>query len=387
MGKEEIYFNLNLINFFIISGLIQNFILAGILFFRKRDKLLANRFLAITVFIVNLHLTYLMVLDTNLDNFSSFLLWIPYSYLTAVGPLIFFYTRAYTDTGFNISSIHIKHFFPLIAEVGVQIIMITYGIWDNQLFYNTPLYFYLTPLFYIWTAGSIFYYLRLSLKIINNHEIWVLKNFSNLKEITLKWLRKLIVYYRLLWIVWVPFVIVFLLFFRFQLLHFIIVLILYFLMLVLTYLTFWIGLEALGRGNFIFINENRGKSKNKNFTNLTEKNIQDYVEKIMQLMIVEKIYLNENLNLTEFAWYLKADPNLISFILNNHLNNNFYDFVNRYRIEEVKNKLNDPACQHLTLLGIALDSGFNSKTTFNRVFKQVTGITPREFQKMTPNNN
>jgi AraC-like DNA-binding protein len=85
--------------------------------------------------------------------------------------------------------------------------------------------------------------------------------------------------------------------------------------------------------------------------------------------------------LAEFAFHLKADPNLISFILNNHLHNNFYDFVNAYRIEEVKNKLNDPALKYLTLLGIALDSGFNSKTTFNRVFRQVTGITPTEFQK------
>ena len=98
-------------------------------------------------------------------------------------------------------------------------------------------------------------------------------------------------------------------------------------------------------------------------------------------MALEKIYLNENLSLREFALHLKADPNLISFILNNHLDNNFYDFVNRYRIEEVKTKLNDPAYKHLTLLGIALESGFNSKTTFNRVFKQITGITPTEFQK------
>ena len=98
-------------------------------------------------------------------------------------------------------------------------------------------------------------------------------------------------------------------------------------------------------------------------------------------MSVDKIYLNENLSLKEFALHLKTDPNLISFILNSHMDNNFYDFVNRYRIDEVKNKLNDPANKHLTLLGIALESGFNSKTTFNRVFKQVTGITPTEFQK------
>ena len=95
----------------------------------------------------------------------------------------------------------------------------------------------------------------------------------------------------------------------------------------------------------------------------------------------DKIYLNENLNLREVALHLKADPNLISFILNNHLGGNFYDFVNKYRIEEVKMKLNSPDYKHLSLLGIALDSGFNSKTTFNRVFKQVMGITPTEFQK------
>lgn len=98
-------------------------------------------------------------------------------------------------------------------------------------------------------------------------------------------------------------------------------------------------------------------------------------------MALEKIFLNENLSLREFALHLKADPNLISFILNNHLGGNFYDFVNRYRIEEVKNKLNNPEYKHLSLLGIALESGFNSKTTFNRVFKQVMGVTPTEFQK------
>lgn len=101
-------------------------------------------------------------------------------------------------------------------------------------------------------------------------------------------------------------------------------------------------------------------------------------------MALEKIYLNENLSLKEFALHLKADPNLMSFILNNHMGINFYDFVNRHRIEEVKNKLNNPQYKHLTLLGIALESGFNSKTTFNRVFKQATGITPTEFQRRNP---
>ena len=240
MDNEEIFFNLNPVNFFIVSGLVQNFILAGILFFRKGDRQLANRFLSLTIVIVNVHLTYLMVLDTNLDNLFPFLLWIPYSFLVAIGPLILFYTKALTDVDFSISKINVKHFIPVVVEVGLQAIMIVQSILSKELLYNTPLYFYVTPLLYLWAAGSIFYYVRLSLGIINNHEAWVLRNFSNLKEITLTWLRKLIIYYRLLWIVWVPFVATFLLFFRFQLLYLIVVLTLYFLMLIITYLTFWI---------------------------------------------------------------------------------------------------------------------------------------------------
>lgn len=381
MDSETIYFNLNPVNFFIISGLIQNFILAGILFFKHGDRPLANKLLSITIVIVNLHLAYLMVLDTNFDNFFPFLLWVPYSYLAAIGPLILFYTKALTDKGFTTPDIDAIHFIPVVVEVGLQVIMIAHSIWNNQLFYNTPFYFYVTPMIYSWTAGSIFYYLRLSLGIINNHEAWALRNFSNLKEITLIWLRKLIIYYRLLWIVWIPFVATFLLFFRFQLLYLGIVLTLYFLMLILVYLTLWIGLEGLRHDNFIFIKENERKIENKNFSKLTPKEIQDYVEKIIRAMEKEKIFLDENLSLREFSSHVKADPNLISFILNNHMDSSFYNFVNRYRIEEVKNKLSDPAYKHLTLLGIALESGFNSKTTFNRAFKQVTGITPTQFQK------
>lgn len=192
-----------------------------------------------------------MVLDTNLDNLYPFLLWMPYSFLTAIGPLIHLYTRALTEGDFNLSKIDSKPFIPVAVEVGLQTIMIVQSILKQDLLYNTPLYFYVTPLLYLWAAGSIFHYLRLSLGIIKNHEVWVLGNFSNLKEVTLNWLKRLIIYYRLLWIVWVPFVAAFLLFFRFQLLYLAVVLALYLLMLILIYLTLWIGIEGLGRGNLV----------------------------------------------------------------------------------------------------------------------------------------
>ncbi|MEL7424139.1 MAG: AraC family transcriptional regulator [Bacteroidota bacterium] len=355
--------------------------MVGILFFRRGDRKLANRFLSITIFAVNMHLFYLMVLDTNLDNFFPFLLWVPYSFLTAVGPLILFYTKALTDQDFSIAKISSKHFVPLAVEIGLQVIMIGQGILSGELFYNTPLYFSVTPLIYFGAAASIFYYLRMSIRIINNHQAWVLSNFSNLKEVTLTWLRKLIVYYRLLLLVWVPFVAAFLLFFRFQLQYLLIVLALYLLILVLTYLTFWIGIEGFGRGNLTLIQATKRKPENKNFNRLTAPEIQDFIERINQLMLVDKMYLNENLSLKELAQQLTADPNLVSFVLNQHLKSNFHDFINRHRVEEVKHKMQDPQYAHLSLLGIAFESGFNSKTTFNRVFKQTTGLTPTQFQK------
>ncbi|WP_281986996.1 helix-turn-helix domain-containing protein [Aquimarina aggregata] len=387
MNKEELFFNLNPVNFFIISGLIQNFILAGILFFKKGSRPLANRILSITIIAVTLHLTYLMILDTNLDNLYPFLLFIPFSYLTVLGPLVYCYTQTLTNINFNIFRLNYWHFVPIIIEVILQGLNIIYGIRNDQLFYNTPFYFYGTPIIYIWTAGSILYYLRLSLDIIKSHQTWAHQNFSNLKEITLSWLQKLIVYYRFLWVIWVPFVIVFLLFFKFQLQYIVVIITLYVLLIIMTYLTFWIGIEGLGHINIMPFKKKLGLRENKNFGNLPQSRIQVHINEIENLMKINKIYLDENLNLKEFATLLKLDPNLISYILNTYLKSNFHDFINQYRVEEVKSRLVNPAYNHITLLGIALDSGFNSKTTFNRVFKKITGITPSEFQRKKKNNS
>ncbi|GAA3634378.1 hypothetical protein GCM10022397_19990 [Flavivirga jejuensis] len=126
---------------------------------------------------------------------------------------------------------------------------------------------------------------------------------------------------------------------------------------------------------------NIGVKENKNFGSLSQSQLETYIASMERFMKKDKVYLDENLNLREFASLLNLDPNLVSFILNEHIKSNFHDFVNKYRIEEVKSQLYNPAKNNITLLGIALDSGFNSKTTFNRVFKKMTGSTPSEFRK------
>ena len=82
---------------------------------------------------------------------------------------------------------------------------------------------------------------------------------------------------------------------------------------------------------------------------------------------------------------LNASPNLLSRIINTGFGLNFNDFINRYRVEAVKVSILQKQHERLTLLAIALASGFNSKTTFNRAFKKHTGMTPAQYIKtITP---
>ena len=91
-------------------------------------------------------------------------------------------------------------------------------------------------------------------------------------------------------------------------------------------------------------------------------------------------YQDPDLSLSSLAEKLNLTPHELSRIINTALKKSFYDFINEYRVAEVIKRMQDPACDHLTLLGIAYDSGFNSKSTFNLIFKKITGKTPAEYK-------
>ena len=98
-------------------------------------------------------------------------------------------------------------------------------------------------------------------------------------------------------------------------------------------------------------------------------------------MVDEKPYKDPDLSLSKLATQLHLSTNQLSQVINQFYQKNFYDFINSYRIEEVKLSMINGAVKRHTLLGIALESGFNSKATFNRFFKKYTGITPSQFLK------
>ena len=114
---------------------------------------------------------------------------------------------------------------------------------------------------------------------------------------------------------------------------------------------------------------------------LTEDRAQDYLQRLEDAMRHEKPYLDADLTLEKLAKQIHVSRNHLTQILNEQLNKNFYLYVNEYRINEVKHRLLDPDNAHLTILAIAYESGFNSKSTFNTVFKKITDMTPSQFRK------
>jgi AraC-like DNA-binding protein len=93
----------------------------------------------------------------------------------------------------------------------------------------------------------------------------------------------------------------------------------------------------------------------------------------------EKMYLDPDLSLAQLAGHLGISSAVLSATINTHYGKNFRNLINAYRVEEVKRKLNDPALSHLSILGIALESSFNSEASFYRIFKQHTSLSPTAY--------
>jgi AraC-like DNA-binding protein len=108
---------------------------------------------------------------------------------------------------------------------------------------------------------------------------------------------------------------------------------------------------------------------------------EQYYEKLQHVMHTEKPYLNKEITLPALAKILAITPHHLSQVINERLNQNFFEFINEYRVEEFKRLATNPKNKHISILGLAMEAGFNSKATFYRFFKSNTGLTPSEFME------
>jgi AraC-like DNA-binding protein len=114
---------------------------------------------------------------------------------------------------------------------------------------------------------------------------------------------------------------------------------------------------------------------------LPKEKVSTYVKRLKACMESEKPYINSELTLDTLSEMTSIPSRHLSKVLNEELKQNFFDFVNRYRVEEAKKLLRAPNYRNYTILAVAFEAGFNSKSTFNLIFKKYTHRTPSQYRK------
>ena len=242
---------------------------------------------------------------------------------------------------------------------------------------HNPLLF---QLFLILTLLSGPFYFALTLKLFKKHDINVFNNFSSIDTINLAWLRKLVIIFGVIWTVLIIITVIHHVFNLFSM-----VFCTDSLFLSLSVFVILIGYFGL-KQKVIFENEieqqpilDEEKMKYAGST-LKEDEASEYSEKLVEYMRKEKPYLNPELTLTQLATEIDITSHHLSQIINEQFKLNFFEYINQFRVEEVKTRIKNPKFDNYSLLAIAFDSGFNSKSSFNRIFKKFTNQTPSQYK-------
>ena len=263
----------------------------------------------------------------------------------------------------------VASFFPDIAhEIRIE------NVHTNM---HHPLLF---QLFLIITLLSGPFYFILTLRLFKKHDINIFNNFSSIDTINLEWLRKLVIIFGVIWTVLIIITVIHHIFNLFSM-----VFCTDSLFLTLSVFVILIGYFGL-KQKVIFENEleeplvlEEEKLKYSGST-LKDDEASEYAEKLIEYMRLEKPYLNPDLTLTKLASDIDISTHHLSQIINEQFKLNFFEYINQFRVEEVKSRIIDPKFEPYSLLGIAFDSGFNSKSSFNRIFKKFTNQTPSQFK-------
>ena len=151
----------------------------------------------------------------------------------------------------------------------------------------------------------------------------------------------------------------------------------YVVVLLLSLLIFVIGYIALSQPKLF----QEGLKKGRSHTQLTASSATSLEQQLQAVMEADKPFLREDLKISDLANLLGVPAHHLSELLNNELHISFADYINQHRIETAKSLLSDPEHQSNKILAIAFEAGFSNKATFNRVFKQSTGLTPSAYRK------
>lgn len=310
--------------------------------------------------------SFLILVNTNIS--SRIIQVVPINFPLLYGPLLWLYVKDIMGKNKRVDNQKLLHFFPFVIFIFLSIIFYKSGI-------------FLKTLALSGVASGIIYCI-LTYKQLEKHKEHIVNHFSNIEKINLNWIKQLLWGLTVIWIG--VFVVVFIS--RFLNVQLPMNWFFLFIPLFISYLGYY-GLKQ----QIIDIEPKVESSKSKIVTSqkqqtykksgLQESDMLSIFDKLEQLMQTQQLYLQSTLSLKELSEKSKIPQHHITQTLNDYASVNFYDYINAYRVATFKQKIQQGDAKNFSLLGIAFDCGFNSKSSFNRIFKNSTGKSPSEYKK------
>lgn len=353
---------------------LQAIILSGLIAY-KRPRRLANTFFALLVFFFALIPINIVVVNVLKDyDMLHIFRYIQMEMLFGIGPCLYFYTKCITTPNFKFQRKHFLHFLPLVLEFIFYRTSI-YRKGSNGLYLDEmPFYSYLYLIEQWVGVISILIYSIISLILLIKFRKQLKDYYSKIEHLSHKWLITPIVFFASYFILWnILTEIDRYAFDRTLREH-------YFLpnFVMLSIVTCWLGFRGYVQKEKEVVNL---KPFQKQSPSTKVEKDKEFLVKLKQVMETEKPYLNPDLNLSILADLLELKPKELSAKINQNCNQNFYDLINSYRVKAFKKRLQSSDKDKMSLLGHAYESGFNSKSTFNHVFKKITQQTPSQYFK------
>lgn len=352
----------------------------GLILLTKKNKTTSDKILAVWLLVIACHLSLFAILITKSYLTFPYVLGLEKPIALLHGPLIYLYTVSLTSPS-SINRKSFLHFIPFLLSIASMISFLLLSPDKKLIAYqnNGEGYVLLLALTLGATILSGIIYCALSFQNLIMHKKKIKENFSYSEKINLQWLSILIIGISCIWLSVI---------YGNDELTFTAVII------YVLYIGFF-GIKQVGifhsSYNYALPHKNEIEESALDIANSDDEKyeksrlgnlqLQAIHEKLNELMKKEKLHLTPELSLAMVAEQLNIHPNTLSEVINRAEQKNFFDYINTLRVKEFKERVLMPENQKYTLLSLAFECGFNSKTAFNRNFKNVTGKSPSQFLK------
>jgi putative ABC transport system permease protein len=364
-------FHINLYDLLFVGMIFIGFNFALLLWFGKNINRIANRPLVLALVVMILWMVRILAIDIRLESYLPGWDRLPMQFLLALGPLIYFYVLKITRPDYQFGRKDLLHFSPLLIEQGVLVLEIRESTRTGAATYDTFAFQQLNPVLQVLIFISVLTYLYRSHQLIQSFYRGLQPVLMDRSLLEFRWLRRLFAATALLWLLWIAYATVDYFGYRNQLgTH-----VYYPFYIFFTVIIIWTAAAAFLKPQAGLIAQQLPAPKPSAPPEMRGKGAW-----LKQVMEANCYYQDPELSLTSLAEKLGLTTHELSRIINTTFKKSFNDFINEYRARDTIAKMQDSTHDHITLLGIAFESGFNSQSTFYRTFKLMTGKSPVEYK-------